>query len=237
MKKIVSITITTIALAAVLFSFQNCAELLSDSSHSASSEQDRANNAIYQAIAAEARVVLQNYCVSCHSPSSGVVTPIPDILNQAFLEAQGFIVIGSPQSSSLYLDVIDGIEPRDGQTLSNRDIEVLRDWILGPNLFNDDIGGSIGGGSGSGTPAIPATFASVNSRIIQPLCVSCHGAGSANGSLVNYTAVRVYVTPNSLSGSELWQQVALNQMPQSMPLNAELKSLLQRWILEGAQNN
>jgi uncharacterized membrane protein len=235
MKKTLSITLTTIALTGIALSFQNCADLLSDSSHSASSEQQRANDAAYQAVTAEARAVLQNYCVSCHNPNSGVSTSIPDILNQAFLESQGFIVIGSPQSSSLYLDIIDGIEPRNGQTMSNRDIEVLRDWILGPNLFNDEIGGGIGGGGG--TPAIPATFASVNSRIIQPLCVSCHGAGSANGSLVNYNAVRVYVTPNSLAGSELWQQVALNQMPQAAPLNAELKSLLQRWILEGAQNN
>ena len=223
-------------LALPVFSFQNCAELLSDASHgnfTAPSETDLA----YQAIASEAQVLLNRYCVECHSPGNPNAGPISNILDQSFLEAQGFIIIGSPQSSSLYLGIIDGIEPRDSDSMSASEIETIRDWILGPEFYNDNIGGSVGGGGSGGTPATPATFANVNSMIIQPQCIRCHGAGDPRGSLANYAAVRTYVIPGSLS-SELWQQVALNQMPQGAPpLSPNLKSLLQRWIQAGAPNN
>lgn len=85
-----------------------------------------------------------------------------------------------------------------------------------------------------------ATFTEVNTQILQPLCVSCHGSGASPdlSSYSSFATNTTFVVPGNAAQSLLYQMVQSGSMPQGgTALNSTQLSLIQEWIDEGALNN
>lgn len=114
--------------------------------------------------------------------------------------------------------------------------------------------GGTGSGGGNNTPppasstCSPDTVYFVNE--IQPIISSnctmsgCHDAVThANGvNLTTYTNIRRYVTPGNAADSKIWEVInktGSDRMPPApmLPLTAEQKAKIQKWINQGAKNN
>ncbi len=93
--------------------------------------------------------------------------------------------------------------------------------------------------SPSPSPTITATFSSINSKILQPRCVSCHGS-SAGVTLSSYAQViATAVSVGNPTSSKLYTSTASGG---SMPLggtklNATELKAVSDWITAGAANN
>lgn len=236
MRVVFHVSWAILAISLMISPFQNCAQV-HESSGSSDESSEAANVSFY---AAQARDVLQSRCVSCHNPSSTPLAEPTDILNVDSLILGKFVVPGKPQSSPLYLDVIDGLMPQGGPALSDSEIEILANWIwvLGNPSGNPVIVGTGGSGGGAVTPATAPTFTRVNNEVIIPRCIGCHQAGSGR-SLAGYNAVKAFTTGSNAVGSLLYQEVNSNSMPTApnAPLTVTQKLLIFNWITAGALNN
>lgn len=160
-------------LTLLVLSFQNCM-----SSHDKFSENLVDLNAINnERITAGALGVLQTSCSGCHSPTSTTVTPIPDILDVDALVAADWIVPGEPQNSPVYLAMVDGLMPHNGE-ISASDRQLVRDWII-----------VLGGGDPNATPNAPPALppgtpppggGPSGTVLYNTYCASCHGVGAAS---------------------------------------------------------
>lgn len=223
-----------VAGAVLLFTYTNCS-----SDHGVSADISSFNaTAALESLRQQKDSVLVNKCASCHNSTS--VSVITDILNTQTLINDGFVNVGSPQTSPLYLDVIDGLMPPAGSPpLTNSEIYILRDWISaeGGN-FDTYIGGTPidpGGGAGS------SDFTQVRA-VLNQNCTSCHRAGGNLPRLdVDAPTLRgtLYqgqnlVIPNNASGSLLLQSFA--RMPTGGPLgvNSSAANVIRNWINTGA---
>ena len=189
-------------------------------------------------IQGKAMGIVQAHCSSCHSPGSSVTTPIADILDFNQLVTDGYIEFGKPQTSLLYIDLVDGVMPPTGSPpLSPVDLETLRVWLLADNATSDDLSAILRppdtGGGGT-----PATFTEVFT-IITGTCANCHLNGNASGgvTLNNFNEIRNYVVPNNTAASVLYGEVQRNEMPPANPLSIAAKQAIFSWINDGAQNN
>lgn len=91
------------------------------------------------------------------------------------------------------------------------------------------------------TPQSGATYTQVNSQILQPLCVSCHGSGGQRPDLSSYAGFATstqYVVPGSPAQSQIYTITQSGQMPPGGPtLTSSQFDLLGSWIQSGAPNN
>jgi mono/diheme cytochrome c family protein len=222
----------------LLLPFLNCSGGIGDAESALSSASNINTAAILESLRLQKTQILSTHCVSCHNQDA-TDNQLKDILNTDFLDANNFINLGSPQTSPLYLDVVDGIEPPGGGTLSQGEIAILRDWIAaeGGN-FNTYIGGSPvdPGTGGSNTPFTPVR------TVLRQNCTSCH---SSAGRLPNldvdgptlratvYNGSRLVVVGDP-NGSLLYQAFA--RMPDGQPLgtNSAQAGAIRTWIANGA---
>lgn len=94
------------------------------------------------------------------------------------------------------------------------------------------------GGTTGGNPAAP-TFENVQARILNVYCIQCHSGARASGGydLSSFAGVMTggRVVAGNAARSVLYSEVQSNSMPASgAPVTAELKTLLQTWINQGA---
>ncbi len=188
--------------------------------------------------------VLQAKCATCHV-ANYALSDLKNVLDVTYLSDSGFINPGSPQTSPLYLSLIDGTEPPIGSPdITDNDIAILRDWIaaLGGN-FNTLIGST--DGQTGGVPGVAGTYSQVNAILAQR-CNSCHSGQRPPTLNVSYAQLigattrdgaRV-VTPSNINLSRLYQSVVANAMPQGgNPLTTQQKETIRSWIAAGAMNN
>lgn len=224
---------SVVVLSLMVVPFQNCAEHGGETKEIDTSSLERAQ---------KAQAVLINNCLGCHDADAPAESKMTDVLNAQHLIDTGYISPGNPQDSRLYLDVIDGIMPKDENALKNEDILALAEWIR-------DLGESKEDPTGGVIPEIPVdggeisevTFAQVFGNIIQPKCVSCHGQNGPMGGvrLNTYNNVMMQVAAGNPAGSALYMSIESGDMPR--PLGNDLppleKAAVFNWIRQGAQNN
>jgi uncharacterized membrane protein len=96
---------------------------------------------------------------------------------------------------------------------------------------------------GSGTPkpiGSAATFTEIQSQILRPKCVSCHGSGgSANlASYAGFATNTRYVVPGNAQQSLLYTITQSGSMPPGgSDLTTDQLNMVQSWIEAGAQND
>ncbi len=76
----------------------------------------------------------------------------------------------------------------------------------------------------------------VFNNILVPHCISCHRAGGRSDFLdMNFRPeVMSYIKPGDPGASFLYTIIQDGEMPPDAPLDPELISLLEQWILQGA---
>jgi mono/diheme cytochrome c family protein len=160
--------------------------------------------------------ILDARCVLCHGSGGSVQGSFGDILDVEKLKASGYVVPGSPGVSRLYTEIASGEMPPSGG-LSDAERDLIYRWIVA-----------------LGTSQKKIFFAEVNSQILVPHCVSCHGA-SGGISLETYAQVRTTLLEGDPLGSLIYDAVVQERMPKNTtPLSADQKKLLFDWIKGGA---
>lgn len=238
-----------IAAGTMLVSFQNCAQWLGGNTHSsatASSSSTGTKPTIPVVPFSAASGILVQHCGGCHSPTSKTpTTALPDIGNQSQVESSAYVKMGTPQTSKLYLDIIDGVEPRDVGTtgskntaLSATEIETVRQWLLSTNINSDVLIGNLPDVSGGGTTATGVSYSASVFPILMAKCIGCHN-GVVNANNFNmFTTVQAFANAGSMA-NDLNSTAGANPMPPvtSTQLTAAELSTILAWIKAGAPNN
>jgi uncharacterized membrane protein len=230
-------TVATLFLTAILFTYTNC------SSNHDPSQQSYASIdtvALLSSLRAGKETVLESKCATCHN-SAATDTSLTNITETQYLIDEDYINAGSPQTSPLYISIIDEImPPADSPQLSDNEKAILRDWIAaeGGN-FDSYIGGTpIDPGTGGGG----AAFSQVRAVLTQN-CTSCHRAGGTPPRLdVDAPTLRgtIYqgaplVIPNNAAGSRLLQSFGRMPTSQALGTNSSAANTIRNWINTGAQ--
>lgn len=212
----------------LLFSYQNCAKPVSQSSYVVSglTELDIAESKAMQ--------VLTTRCSSCHSvdvPSGGV-----DVLSVDSLLASGAVIPTEPGLSPLFQAVSGGSMP-PSKPLAQDEIMAISDWIT---KMQKDTGVTLPPGS-QPIPLGP-TYASIYQNVLRVSCLGCHNSTNARGgvSFSTYAATMNTVQRTLPNNSSLYTSIAVrNTMPQGAggSLSAEQKRAIFDWITAGANNN
>ncbi len=224
----------------IVTSYSNCASKHSETNIPSQFDAE----ATLRILQSQSLTILEKKCASCHT-ANFQDSNLKSILDLDYLRQNGYIEIGSPQESLIYLRVIDGfMPPQTNPQLTQEEIAVLRDWIsaLGGN-FNTIIGGV--DDSPMPTPGAPGRFSQV-AQIIQQRCANCHGGQTdpnltlPHAQLINETTrdgSRV-VVPRDVGMSRLYQSVVANSMPRGQaPLSNAQKEIIRSWIAAGAMND
>ncbi len=183
--------------------------------------------------------IFQNNCYSCHSgasPSGGL--DLSDYEQLAFV-AQNGSLLGSIRHEAGFSPMPQGL-PK----LSECEIATIAKWI-NDTTFSDP------GSGGGGQECDPDTVYFQNE--ILPLLISscgvtgCHDPGSAQDGVVltdyAYVMQTADVRPGDPGGSDLYEVITETDPdkrmppPPKQPLNAGQIAKIEKWILQGAQNN
>lgn len=200
---------------------------------------------VLASLQSQALSVLSSKCASCHV-TDYPLSNLDNIMDVTYLTDFGFINPGSPQTSPMYLTLIDKTyHAPDSLSITDNDLAILRDWIaaLGGD-FNTLIGATEG--QTGGVPGAPGTYSQVNT-ILSQRCFGCHSGGVNIPTLAvgyaqlltatNRNGQRV-VTPGNAADSRLFQVVVTNIMPRAgNPLTSQQKEVIRSWIAAGAPNN
>lgn len=224
-------------LSLLFLPYSNCSPLHERSLNSTAFD----TGAILQSLQTKSLQILNLKCASCHNNTvtDNAFTNANDI---SFMISNDYIDAGVPQTSRLYLKLIDGhnsINPN----ITSEELAVLRDWIaaLGGN-FNTVIGGIET--PTTSAPGAPGTFLQVQS-ILQQRCVNCHNGQRKPNLSLSYAQLLTettsaglrIITPALVGDSRLYGSVVTNSMPTGNPLSNEQKELIRSWIAAGAPNN
>jgi len=194
-------------------------------------------------LAAKSGQILTASCASCHTATSGPAG-VFNLTNTDHLISSGLIVVGKPAQSVIYQSINTGSMPPGGG-MSTYDIAVIGEWIasLGPS------GGPTPTPTPTPTPSstpgatptpAPVSFANLQSTILTPKCVGCHGGGapSAGIDLSTYANVKTQVNLANPAMSKLYTSVTTGGMPKGAPaLSSTDASKILSWIQNGAPNN
>jgi uncharacterized membrane protein len=232
------VAVTIVVAALPLLVYSNCSSSHTETNGSSLGPGGIDTGIVLQTLQQTSAAIRENKCASCHNAST-TDNNLRDIMSVTYLTSNNYMRTGQPQNSSIYLRVIDGLQPPPASniTLTESEIVVLRDWIAaeGGN-FDTYIGGTpidTGGGGGM------ATFTQVR-QLLNQNCVNCHNAGGQAPRLdVDANTLRGagLVIPNNAAASPLL--TAFATMPQGGPfgLNSSQANLVRNWINSGALSN
>ena len=245
-KHLMSLTVSAILLGLVMVPFTNCAP-----EHGVAPLSSSGPNLqqVLAAIQSQKNSLFVAKCATCHNTSAtdpAIVTR--DLFDTIALVGDGVIELGSPQTSDLYIYLVDEIHSSTlNVSVTGDELNVVRDWIAaeGGN-FDILIGGAPIGGGGSAPIAV--TFQDVRT-ILNASCVGCHNNNLANGApdlsgtaaqlrartvTVNGLVNAPLIVPGSPSVSRLF--LALATMPKGGPfgLNSSQATIIRTWIQGGA---
>lgn len=182
------------------------------------------------------------YCVSCHGSSGGVsVESYSDVINHLGAIGSEVIDAGSmPPSGRL---------PPELQAL-------LRDWIAAgapesvsshpfptptPAPAPSPVATATPTPTSTPTPGVQPIFVSIKKNILEPRCISCHGAKYANQAYVS-NPKNGLVSPGKPLSSALYKMVVRTDSKRMPPpktgsaLTAAQIKAIELWILNGAKD-
>jgi mono/diheme cytochrome c family protein len=196
------------------------------------------------------RYVFNPMCIRCHSGTQ----PAGDINltnYAALLSDPDAVKGGNPDTSSLYTEVASGGMPKDGAALSQARIGLIYDWIKAgaveaPSATPSPEPSSVPSPTPrpvvTPPPPLPSSpvFSDIQSRIITPSCIKCHGGAHPSGKvdLSSYAAIMAkakLVISGNPQGSSFYTEIATGSMPKKRThLSPTLVSMAYDWIKAGA---
>lgn len=166
---------------ALILSYQNCSRLIDSNHQEGLSSLANSPQLDLSVVEADAMKVLEQKCLSCHDQNA--TNPLKDILNKEKMILEGYVVIGEPQSSPIYIDVIDGQMPPDAP-LNNAEVSTLKLWLLGENALSDSLSDVLAPPT-DGPVIEPAKFTEVQA-LLRNSCGGCHLNGNNRGCDTQY---------------------------------------------------
>lgn len=220
-----------ISLLALPVLFQNCS-VVSPPKASDSSEASFNESAI---LGEKAMDIIQARCAGCHNPANPE-GGISDIADLNYLLFYRLVIPGQPEISDLIRVIKEGTMPPSGN-FSNAELEALNEWIL-KGLIEGETSVTLPGGSA----VLEDKFSSIQLKILNSRCVTCHNANRSDGGvdLSDYTAVMREVQAGNPAGSAL--VTAVERTNNFMPLGGARLTTdeitkIKSWISKGAMNN
>jgi len=226
--------VLALLIMAPLLAYTNCSSAEHDPSGLDQSSIDTAT--VLKTLRQETNSIFNNKCSSCHNAQT-TDNNLKNLFDLSYLVNNNFIHLGLPQTSPLYLQLVDGIMPPTGSTdITNYEMTVIRDWIAAEGgIFQTYIGGTPIDGSGDNG------FSAVRILLNQN-CVNCHKSGGEPPRLDVDAATlrgsvfqgRPLVVPGNAAASVLFQ--SLGGMPTGNPMgmNSADGIIFRNWINSGA---
>lgn len=211
----------------LILSFQNCSAINSPNSAESVAGSLSENDLINQ----KALDVLARKCESCHNPENAK-GDISNIMDLNYLLYYRLVIPGQPEISDLIRVIKEGSMPPSG-SITNAELESLTNWIQN-GLVDNGTGVTLPGGGGQ----LEAKFSSLQIRIFNTKCVSCHNPANLDGGtdLSTFAGVKASVNANRLVASV--ERVGANFMPRNgSRLSADEIAKMKEWIMNGANND
>lgn len=79
-------------------------------------------------------------------------------------------------------------------------------------------------------PSTPVSFAEIQSKVLEPYCISCHSSGGGNQGGVNLDG---YAAAKAEAADIKSSTVDSKRMPKGGSMSADLRALLGAWIAQG----
>lgn len=149
--------------------------------------------------------VLAPHCIQCHADFDSAAAIAP------------YVTPGNPQASSLYTEISTGDMPPGGPPLSSASLMIVATYI-------DDLVQNSGEPSPTGpgptaspspspSPVPPPTvdFATLESKVLAPLCLQCHS------DFNTAAGIAAYVAPGDPAHSPLYEDAESGAMPPGGP--------------------
>ena len=182
------------------------------------------------------------------------------------LSKSGVVVLGKPQTSSLYTEVASGGMPDGGPVLSTDEVTAISDWIVAgaPNGDFPSTRVPVPGPTPivnnpapppAPTPVVSATppptpgmivkYSQLQAKIFDQACVRCHSGSTPKGkvNLSSFAALmasakRNLIIAGSPDTSLVYTEISSGDMPPSgPPIAAPEVALLREWINQGARGD
>ncbi|MCB9095108.1 MAG: hypothetical protein H6621_08580 [Halobacteriovoraceae bacterium] len=169
--------------------------------------------------------VIANNCVTCHinipaAPAAARSIDFNALKTEEDWVSSSYVVANSPEDSSVFYTlkgagVIDAFNESmpEGGTLTQAELNAVRDWVLYVDISNpDDGGGGPTGNSRCGTPDPAGVETRFNAAmsIINSRCISCHpGQASSDFRFASNDEAKAsaYVTAGNLFGSPIYYRM------------------------------
>jgi uncharacterized membrane protein len=79
-------------------------------------------------------------------------------------------------------------------------------------------------------PTTPVSFAEIQTKVLEPYCISCHSSGGGNQGGVNLDG---YAAAKAEAADIQRSTVDSKRMPKGGSMSADLRALLGAWIAQG----
>lgn len=190
--------------------------------------------------------VLRTNCAACHGVSQAPLHSVSNVLaSHTTVLSNSLVDLSAPESSLIYRKINSGHQSFP-QSVADELLVAIAAW-------SDQLAAT----AGEVAPEVPAptpapvpvpapvvmlesTYASIRKLILEPKCISCHGAAVARAGVRydSYAATLQTVTAGNPAGSAFYGAVESGNMPRSAPglVTNELTAISQ-WIANGALNN
>lgn len=221
--------ILLIAITMSLVLFQNCSP-----GHKGERSFDLSS---YGSINSAAKAIVEDRCSFCHSPGLGYDGPT-DTSDPALLVSEGYIVPGSPDSSTFFHSIATNSMPL-GAPLNEEEKDVLEQWIVSWGQNPDGSGGGSITDPNGFNCSTPRTYTQVRT-ILDNSCMECHDGSDGNRGRPNFSDYELlmesgYIVPSDPYTSLLHYNVLFGIMPKNRdPLPQEDVETIHCWIAGGA---
>lgn len=177
--------------------------------------------------------VLRTNCAACHGTNQAPLHSVANVISShTTVLSYSLADLKTPASSPFFLKINSGHQGFP-QSVAMEILAAITAW-------SDQL--SAAGGVVPDVPVIvlEATYASIRKLILEPKCISCHGADLARGGVRydSYANTMQTVKAGDPMDSSFYNEVASGNMPRSAPsLVANELAVISQWITNGALNN
>lgn len=178
--------------------------------------------------------IIQQYCRSCHGSNQSPVFAQNNAAASHDAIIKGQLIDASDVPRSRLVVKVEGGHNGVPFEVADEIRLAIENWLGAPETDQDD-------GLDIPSSVLEPTFSSISSFILEPKCVSCHGAvNPADGIRYDtYQETIDTVNINTPASSLLYQSCANGSMPpgNNLMLSTEELGAIEQWILDGALDN
>ncbi len=196
--------------------------------------------------------VLRTNCAACHGTNQAPLHSVADVnASHTTVLSNSLVDLKTPASSLFYLKINSGHQGFP-PSVAMEVLAAITEWSNQLAALEEVTPAPVPVPAPTPTPVpdpapapapvviLEPTYNSIRKLILEPKCISCHGAAVARAGVRydSYAATLQTVTAGNPAGSAFYTEVQSGNMPRSAPslVTNELTAISQ-WIANGALNN